>query len=234
MPAPDSSSARRLIAIGDIHGCARTLKALLKKLHPYYNSGYTFVFIGDYIDRGPESASVFDILMQLDETESCVFLRGNHEQMMIDALDGRNRKLWMMNGGLQTIASFTVDDFYTQLPDRYRNFLELTRLYFDTPDFFFTHGGLQPDVSVEAQRADSEQHHDFLWERSHIDASLSSIVWEKPVVFGHTPVPEVINDALRLGIDTGCVYHHHQNMGLLTAVVLPERRFVQQEYVEFG
>ena len=233
MSATDAFSTRRLIAIGDIHGCAQTLHELLQKLQIYFNKGYTFVFIGDYIDRGPDSARVFDILMQLAETESCVFLRGNHEQMMMDALQGKNRRLWMMNGGLQTIASFTADDFYTQLPDRYRTFLEQTRLYFDTPDFFFTHGGLEPHIPIHAQLTDPQQASDFLWERAHIGASLSSIAWEKPVVFGHTPVPEVINDALRLGIDTGCVFNHRPDMGFLSAVVLPERRFLHQEYVEF-
>lgn len=224
----------RYIAIGDIHGCAQTLQALLQKLKPYYGSGHTFVFIGDYVDRGPDSRRVFDILIELATRETCVFLRGNHEQMILNALEGKNRRLWMVNGGLQTISSFDVDDFYTQLPERYRNFLNTTKLYFDTPDFLFTHGGLKPDESIETQLSEPERHADFLWEREHMGAHLAGIVWEKPVVFGHTPVQEVFNDPMRLNIDTGCVFNHRPDMGWLTAAVLPERRFVQQEYVEFG
>lgn len=233
MAVQPAHDLRRLIAIGDIHGCARTLQALLEQLSHYRNKAYTFVFIGDYIDRGPDSRLVFDTLMELSEQEHCVFLRGNHEEMMLDALKGNRRRLWLVNGGLQTMASFDVPDFYTQLPQRYHTFINSTRLYFDTPDFFFTHGGLKPDESIAAQCSQPQRHHDFLWERDHIAPPLKDIVWEKPVVFGHTPVPEPINDGLRLGIDTGCVYSYRPDMGFLTAVVLPERRFFYQGYAEF-
>lgn len=233
MPASDASSTERLIAIGDIHGCAQSLKRLLNQLRPYFGKGYQFVFIGDYIDRGPDSRGVFDILMELAGRETCIFLRGNHEQMMLDALVGRNQRLWMMNGGLQTISSFDIDNFYSELPERYIDFLHETRLYFDTPGFFFTHGGLKPDETIAAQLSDPGSYHDFLWERDHINIAADHIVWEKPVVFGHTPVPSVLNDKLRLGIDTGCVYTHHPDMGRLTAVVLPERQMIQQPYAEF-
>jgi serine/threonine protein phosphatase 1 len=233
MSVNELPSSNRLIAIGDIHGCAKSLEALLKKLSPYMGKDYTFIFIGDYIDRGPDSRGVFDRLIEFEHSEKCFFLRGNHEQMFLNALEGQDRRLWMMNGGIQTISSFGSIDFYEQLPDIYHEFVLRTEIYLDTQDFFFTHGGIHPYYSISEQLKTPGQEAKFLWERNHLNVDIWELEWEKPVVFGHTPVEKVINDAFRLGIDTGCVYSNRKGLGLLTAVVLPERRFVQQEYAEF-
>lgn len=233
MSVNELPSSNRLIAIGDIHGCAKSLEALLKKLSSYFGKDYTFIFIGDYIDRGPDSRGVFDRLIEFEHDETCVFLRGNHEQMFLNALKGQDRRLWMMNGGIQTISSFGAIDFYDQLPDIYHEFVNKTEMYLDTQDFFFTHGGINPFYSISEQLKTPGQTAQFLWERNHLNVDLWELEWEKPVVFGHTPVEKVINDDLRLGIDTGCVYSNRKGLGFLTAVVLPERRFVQQEYAEF-
>ena len=101
-----------LVAIGDIHGCGATMEALLEELAP--TTADHLVFIGDYVDRGPDSRGVLDRLVRLSADAAagrgpaCTFLRGNHDQMMLDYIDSRgaNLPLWRMNGGLSTIAAY--------------------------------------------------------------------------------------------------------------------------------
>ncbi len=214
---------KKIVAIGDIHGCANSLADLLDKLKPH--SGSLFVFIGDYIDRGPDSRRVFDLCLEFSEKEECVFLRGNHEAMMLEALDAGDDFMWKYNGGRTTIDSLKMRwpaEFRNSVYDR---FIRDTLFYYETDDFFFTHGGIRPGETIlESLKADD--YDAFLWERNHI--SHPEPVWEKPVVFGHTPIQKPINEPLKIGIDTGCVFHTRPGMGMLTAVVLPERTFIQQ------
>ena len=86
------------IAIGDIHGCAATLDLLLDRLAPGPDDH--LVFVGDYIDRGPDTKGVIDRLFALREDQPCTFLRGNHEALMLDYLDHGAFDLWRLNGGL--------------------------------------------------------------------------------------------------------------------------------------
>lgn len=187
------------------------------------------MFIGDYIDRGPDSKGVIDVIRKFAGREECVFLRGNHEQLLLDAYDSNNFKLWVMNGGAETKKSFGEVSSTEFKNSFYFSFFESTRMYYESKDFFFTHGGLNPSLTIE-QNLDEAEHQSFLWQRSHIH--FNNPVWEKPVVFGHTPVREVLSEEKKIGIDTGCVYKNHPGLGKLTAVVLPERTFVQQEYSE--
>ncbi|MDX1547649.1 MAG: metallophosphoesterase [Rhodothermales bacterium] len=213
------------IAIGDIHGCARTLDALLERLAPA--NGDHLVFIGDYIDRGPDSKGVIDRLLALHERQACTFLRGNHEALLLGYLDEGEFDLWRMNGGLATLQSYAEDRQRPQIPEEHLAFVRATELYLDTPEFLFVHAGLRPDLTVEdnLKRCGEEV---FLWERSHLDAP--TLAWEKPVVCGHTPRPEPLNREQLIDIDTGCVYHMHPQMGHLTAVRLPEREFISVPY----
>ncbi len=215
------------MAIGDIHGCAQSLEGLLNKLGPWHGS--LFLFIGDYIDRGPDSRGVFDLLLDFAEKQECVFLRGNHEAMMLEALDDGDDFMWKYNGGRTTIDSFGMKwpkDFHGSVYDR---FIRDTLFYYETEEFFFTHGGLMPHKTIK-ENLETVSYDTFLWERNHI--SFADPNWEKPVVFGHTPVEKPINEPLKIGIDTGCVYPGRPGMGILTAVVLPERKFIQQSYLD--
>jgi serine/threonine protein phosphatase 1 len=217
-----------LIAIGDIHGCAKTLDALLEQLSPQEDDH--LVFIGDYIDRGPDSKGVIDRLMTLSESVPCTFLRGNHEVFLLNHYDGNwhDDEVWYLNGGRQTMKSYTDGTGGEVLPESHLQFIRDTKLYLDTEDFFFVHAGLQPHISVaENLRHPSEK--TFLWDRSHFSARF--LVWEKAVVCGHTPHPEPINHRQLISIDTGCVYYMYPGMGRLCAVRLPEREFVMVNYV---
>lgn len=215
-----------LIAIGDIHGCVKTLEALLSRLAP--TNGDHLVFIGDYVDRGPDSKGVIARLIELRETHECTFLRGNHEAFMLAYLDTGEFHLWGMNGGAATLKSYADENLNVRIPEEHVAFIRETELYFNHPDYFFVHAGLHPQYSI-AENLFRFGEDVFLWERSHLKAQ--DLAWEKPVICGHTPRPEPLNRDKLIDIDTGCVYFMHPQMGTLTAVRLPEREFVSVDYV---
>ena len=220
-------SDQKYIAIGDIHGCFHSMKALLEKLEPYYDR--QFVFVGDYIDRGPGSKQVVDYLLDFREKVDCVFLRGNHEQMLLDAFHHNRKDLWFMNGGRATVESYEREGVEMKLPDSHIEFYENTRLYYDTEHYFFVHAGLSPARTIADSIKDKNEVQEFLWERSHLNAFETP--WEKTVVFGHTPRPKPIQKENMIGIDTGCVFDR-VGYGKLTAVKLPEEEFLQQTAID--
>jgi serine/threonine protein phosphatase 1 len=214
-----------LIGIGDVHGCVRSLEALLETLSP--NSDDHLVFVGDYIDRGPNSRGVINLLLELREAVTCTFLRGNHEALMLDYFDQGEFELWSMNGGLETLESYRTADRTIQVPETHVEFVRDTELYFETDQFLFVHAGLRPNATI-AENLENADERIFLWERNHLNATRRA--WEKTVVCGHTPHGEPVNEDKLILIDTGCVYYHHPRMGKLTAVRLPEREFVSVQY----
>lgn len=215
-----------MIAIGDIHGCARTLDGLLKLLSPEPDDH--IIFIGDYIDRGPDSKGVIDRLIAFQDKQTCTFLRGNHEDLFLGYLDEGEYDLFAINGGIATLSSYMDPEGDMEIPQRHVDFVRGTEMYLESDDFLFVHAGLRPNLTV-AENLAAANHNVFLWERSHLKAE--SLHWEKTVVCGHTPQPEVLNTEQLINIDTGCVYHTHPAMGFLTAVRLPERRFVSVPYM---
>ncbi len=215
-----------LIAIGDIHGCAKSLDALLDRLDP--SADDHLLFVGDYIDRGPDSKGVIDRLLELQEDHECTFLRGNHEALMLGYLDAGAFNLWRVNGGIATLQSYMKNGQPdVEIPDLHADFVRETEMYYETDDFLFVHAGLKADVSIEDNLSKFDEEV-FLWERSHLEAA--EYAWDKTVVCGHTPQPEPMNREHLIMIDTGCVYHMQPGMGRLTAVRLPEREFVDVEY----
>lgn len=216
-------SEQQFIAIGDIHGCYRSVKSLLEKIAPYEDR--QVVFIGDYIDRGPDSKKVIDLLLEFQKEVDCVFLRGNHEQMLLDAYEKDKKSLWMMNGGRTTLDSYGIQETIKPIPEQHYRFYEETQMYYDTDDYFFVHAGLSPAKTIAESLADPAEMKEFLWERSHLNAIENP--WEKTVVFGHTPRPHPLVRDNMIGIDTGCVYDR-MGYGKLTAVKLPEVEFIDQ------
>lgn len=216
-------SDQQFVAIGDIHGCLQSLNGLLKKLDHY--SEATFVFVGDYIDRGPDSAGVVDRLLDFRNEQDCIFLRGNHEQMLLDAYYNDQLDMWLMNGGKSTLASYDATYDHMEFPEEHLEFYKQTLMYYDTDDYFFVHAGLSPDKTIAESLQNEEEVQEFLWERSHLNAFDTA--WEKTIVFGHTPRPHPIRKPKMIGIDTGCVYDS-LGYGKLTAVVLPEQEFIKQ------
>lgn len=195
--------------IGDIHGCLRPLKRLLAKIAP--RPGDEVIFIGDYIDRGPQSREVVEYLLGLPYP--CVFLLGNHEKMLLDYLSGNDGGIYLPNGGLATLQSYGGD--FTSIPPAHISFFRTLRPMYETPEFLFVHAGIRPMVPLDKQKLD-----DLVWIRQEFFQFIGR--FPKPVVFGHTPLRQVLLASDRIGIDTGCVYG-----GKLTCLKLPSREVIQ-------
>lgn len=209
------------LAIGDIHGCIRTLETLLKKIQ---NEGSVFVFLGDYIDRGPDPKGCIDVLRGFKRHHTCVFLRGNHEAMLLNAIAGDYR-LWLSNGCHTTLKSYGTDLETLDIPAEHLDFIRSTRLYYETEDYFFVHAGLKPNMKIDEVKKMENNEDQFLWERSQFKSQ--DTVWEKTVIVGHTPVHQpVLRDKL-IDIDTGCVYDK-MGYGNLSAIRLPGREIISQ------
>lgn len=221
----------QIIAIGDIHGCAESSKALLTKLNEQYGNEPVYVFLGDYIDRGPDSKKAVEDLIVFDEDHRCIFLRGNHDQMLLDAYEKNEWDLWLSNGGNTTLENYNSKPGKFELPELHYDFFKDTILYWETDSYFFVHGGISPDLTIQENLESDYERSQFLWQRDHVYSRTNQ--WEKTVVFGHTPVREPIVEENMIGIDTGCVYHN-KGYGLLTAVVLPEMKFIYQESIDFN
>lgn len=229
MTEPQHAQPRLLdqfIAIGDIHGCLTPLEALIDKLQP--TAQETLVFLGDYVDRGPNSKGVIDYLLKLRNEVNCIFLMGNHEVMMLEYLDFGSISTWAVNGGKATLESYS-EQGEAEVPDAHVNFLAACKYYYETEKYFFVHGGLKPTRTI-AQNLKLLKPVDLVWEREHLEPEhlfRQDYPWEKTVVCGHTPRPEpIILDKL-ISLDTGCVYNYSPELGRLTAIRLPSLEIVQ-------
>jgi serine/threonine protein phosphatase 1 len=210
----------KIFAIGDIHGCLVKLMAMMERLD-VDSEADTLVFIGDYIDRGPDSRGVVDFVLDLRRTlHHVVCLLGNHEQMLLNYyLLGKDRELYFLNGGHATIRSYgrieTPEGMKMDIPDAHLDFFRSLEPYYETDDYIFVHAGLRPGVPLDAQALD-----DLLWIRYEFIQSRQD--FGKIVVFGHTPLPKPLIEHNKIGIDTGACYGRQ-----LTCVVLPEMEVLQ-------
>ncbi len=206
---------KNIFAIGDIHGCAQELELLLKKLP--LSKETLVIFLGDYIDRGPYSKQVVDIILELKKRVPVLGLKGNHEKMFLEFLDNKTTQdaaAFIFNGGGATLASY-ADDFgnYT-LPEMHLKFFKALLPYFETEDYIFVHAGL-PDISL-TELSKLKTHEDLFWVREEF--FNSTFKWEKMIIHGHTPNRQIESNDKRINIDTSCVYG-----GQLTALQLPEK-----------
>lgn len=211
-------SNKKFFAIGDIHGCAEELEELLAKL-PICDQS-TVVFLGDYVDRGPDSRNVIDQIIKLQKKCRVVALRGNHESMFIDFLekpDSSGAALFILNGGGSTLASYSEKEGHFTVPDEHISFLKNCNVFYETQDYFFVHGGVKDRPLSEM----SEEKEDvLLWIR---DSFLNSDYdWGKVIVHGHTPVNQITVKHNRINMDTACVFG-----GQLSAIELPSRKVYQ-------
>ncbi len=203
-------SRDKVFAIGDIHGCAKELKKLLSLLP--LDSSSTIVFLGDYVDRGPGSNEVIQTIIDLDRDYNVVALMGNHEDMMLEFLRDPSSSLagfFILNGGSATLASYVTHGNQYTIPDAHMHFLKNLRLYYETDTHFFVHAGVP---NIKLNQLDELQHrNDLLWLRNSF--MQSRFKWEKIIVHGHTPAPQVEVTKKRINLDTGCVFN-----GVLSAM----------------
>ena len=210
----------RILTIGDIHGCNRRLNRLLDRIgvDPLED---TLIFLGDYLDRGPDARGVIDTLLDLKKScSNLICLQGNHESMFLNYyLRGQDEELFFCNSGRNTLDSYglTLADARAGIgfPEHHLNFLVSLPLCHETEEFLFVHAGLRPGIPIAEQSPE-----DILWIRSEfIDAR-----WDfgKTIVFGHTPFHKPLIERNKIGIDTGAVYG-----GCLTCIEFPSRRIYQ-------
>jgi len=206
--------AGRLLAIGDIHGCHHMLVKLLERI-AFDPATDALVFVGDYIDRGPDARKVIDTLIGLRACcPNLVCLKGNHEAMLLDYyLDGRGERQFFFNGGLATLDSYSISPADARagrgLPEDHLQFLRGLPLFHETEAYLFVHAGLRPRIPLADQLPE-----DLLWIRyEFIDSEAD---FGRTVVFGHTPLKDPLIEPNKIGIDTGAVYG-----GRLTCIELP-------------
>ncbi len=211
-----------IFVLTDIHGCADELNLLLKKLPITDDS--TFIFLGDYVDRGPNSKQVIDTILELKQKYQVVTLMGNHEQLFIEFLkDEKSEKagMFIYNGGSTTLSSYSTDALSYTIPDEHLMFLaEDLLLMYQTEEYVFVHAGLPniPLKNIDPLKYTAE----LLWIRDSFLAS--NFDWGKTVVHGHTPYEMASIESNRINIDTGCVFNNK-----LTALQLPEKRLYNVE-----
>lgn len=144
----------RILAIGDIHGCYTALTTLLEIVLP--GPGDLVVALGDFVDRGPQSRESIDLLLELEQRCRLVALRGNHEEMMLEAVQSSaDLSGWLMYGGIETLLSYQIppgEFTLEKLPPAHLQFLtERCRDFFETEAFQFVHAGFDPKLPLDQQ-----------------------------------------------------------------------------------
>jgi len=209
-----------IYCIGDIHGNVIALNSLVMKV-PFLNED-TIVFLGDYIDRGPDSKQVLNYLISFSKVFGCktIFLKGNHEQMYLDYESGIFADIWLGNGGYATMKSYDYisgDTWDFRMPKEHVDFLCKLHLYYETDDYFFVHAGIDPRKPIEKQTEDN-----FLWIRDLFINSEHKL--DKTIVYGHTPTisfkPRM--QTKKIGLDTGLAFK-----GKLTCMRFPDLEYWQ-------
>ncbi|MCA9672828.1 MAG: metallophosphoesterase [Myxococcales bacterium] len=211
-----AASGSSIFAIGDVHGCASELNELLNKLP--ISSDSTLVFLGDYIDRGPESREVIDTILDLRQQCNVVTLLGNHEAMLLDFLaEPRSVRagLFIYNGGSSTLASYANENGNFDFPPSHVEFFRALLPCYETERYFFCHAGA-PEIPLA--QVDFDAHRETLiWSRSIMRTEYR---WNKTIVHGHSPRPNVELLPWRINVDTGCGFRG----GALSAIELPTGR----------
>jgi serine/threonine protein phosphatase 1 len=198
----------RTYVIGDIHGCLDELVYLVEAL-PLAPAD-RLIFLGDYIDRGPDSKEVVSYLVhrQATSSEEMIFLKGNHEDMFLSflGLSGEHGDVFLHNGGAPTLASYGVsplncspEDLLRLIPRSHLNFFEELKDYYITGDFLCVHAGIHPNKPLDSQRED------LFWIRDEFIHGTHDFPYT--VLFGHTPQATVLfHLPYKVGLDTGLVY----------------------------
>lgn len=203
-----------LYAIGDVHGCARELDMLMQMIQAdaaTIDSEKWLVMLGDYVDRGPQSATVLDWLTSpAPQPFRRIALAGNHERMMLDFLDApTSSSAWLGFGGLETLRSYGItadvqamsqrllaSALASHVPEDHVEFMRNLPTSLQVPGYLFVHAGIRPGVPLEQQTDE-----DLMWIRQDfLEAELDT---DFTVVHGHTPAEVPVAAGRRIGIDTG-------------------------------
>ncbi len=201
----------RVFVVGDLHGCFDELQVMLAHLRNELSLSPDdlLIFLGDYIDRGPKSKEVIEQMLAIKrERPNTVFLKGNHEDMLLDYLGhgGECGDVYLENGGAEFLKSYglhpfaTREDILAAISPEHVEFLQSLEHGVMLAEFLFVHAGINPSMPLDQQSV-----HDVLWIRGNFTHSPHSA--GKTVVFGHTPFEDVFLDLpYKIGVDTGLVF----------------------------
>lgn len=231
--------------IPDIHGCVRTLETIIEKqIMP--NKNDLLVFLGDYIDRGPDSKGVIDIITDLQNNEyNVVALKGNHEDYCVKAHfeDKKKRgflgirsktkvqKEWEMHGGVQTLESFNAE-WPRDIPEKYIRWMQDLPYYHIVDEFVIVHAGL--NFKEEDPFTDTQS---MMWIRDFkVD---SEKIDNRKVIHGHVPVNlEFIDLSIKsseykfIDLDNGIYFDDRAGYGSLIALELNSMEYAQQSLMD--
>lgn len=201
----------KLFVIGDIHGCNNELHKLLELIFDntspnHFKNGDKLVFLGDYIDRGPDSKGVVDTILSLKDKlgDDVITLMGNHEDMLITG------DYWLINGGFETLESYGIDtvdwsNYKSLIPSDHMRFYNNLKMYHvektkSGREIVCVHAGIDPDYSLDQQNKNS-----MMWMRT-FDGYNGNYAGGYFVVRGHTPRNGIVLTNNQLNIDTACVF----------------------------
>ncbi len=199
----------REYVVGDIHGCLNELEYLIGALP--LKSEDQLVFLGDYVDRGPDSKGVISYLIELRSKAKfeLVLLKGNHEDMLLSyiGVQGNHGDVFLVNGGSATLASYGVSEkgaggdlFRSKIPLDHLDFFKGLKSYHIMDSYLCVHAGINPVKPLGEQNDD-----EMLWIRHDFISAGHSLPYT--VLFGHTSFDSVLFDLpFKVGLDTGLVY----------------------------
>lgn len=168
----------RSLIFGDIHGCDIALETILE--HAAVTADDTMVFLGDAVDRGPDSRRVLDLIVKLQHVCRVVFVLGNHEEMLLDVLDGGDARRWLRHGGSATLKSY--GGTLAQFPKDHQDLLANAVPYWQDHANICVHANIEPGIELSQQQPD--------WLRWQ---SLTGMEFPHPsgrrVICGHTGIP---------------------------------------------
>jgi serine/threonine protein phosphatase 1 len=216
-------------AIGDVHGALHKLRRLYARCEEHAEGRpHRYVFLGDYIDRGPQSPDVIRFLMALQAGTQgdVVALTGNHEALLLDIIDGADVSVedWLwQGGGAATLRSYGVEEA-SELPQDHIAWLRALPLTYDDGRRFFVHAGVNPQLPLDAQ-----DDHDLIWIREPFLGSTRD--YGRLIVHGHTPLDGDAPDlrANRLNLDTGAVFGGPLTAAVFSDAATPPLAFLQAE-----
>lgn len=202
------------IVIPDLHGMFELLLGAIVKADEFEGGGHKFIFLGDYVDRGPDSSLVVSKVRELQKSEGAIALKGNHEDMMSACFDDHDyvgdKCCWIPNGGQETLNSYTLNgssipDFSAMASDA--TWMRGLPLYHEDEHRVYVHAAVDPTLALD----DLLQRQVMLWDRYYGDEGG----WRcKHVVHGHTPKKKVELLSRRTNLDTGAVFGGPLSVGV--------------------
>ncbi|MFN3752696.1 metallophosphoesterase family protein [Flavobacterium sp.] len=230
----------RILVIGDIHGGLRALHQIMERANVTVND--TLIFLGDYVDGWSESPQVINYLIDLSKKQNCIFLRGNHDELLLDWLEGNTKnfdeKMWYKHGGEATVLAYEkISDATKKLHIDF--LIALDNYFLDDENRLFVHAGFTNMNGIHFEYFPKLFYWDrTLWESAlALDPSISKDSWLYPrrltlydeVYIGHTPVTRIgetipVRKACVWNVDTGAAFK-----GPLTIMDVNTKEFWQSE-----